>query len=62
MPAQTSMLHVRVDDQLKTKAADTLSLALEGALDESLRQGMVARRRSGPRRKPIEPYTESNCV
>ena len=23
MPAQTSMLHVRVDDQLKTKAADT---------------------------------------
>lgn len=25
MPAQTSMLHVRVDDQLKTKAADTLA-------------------------------------
>ena len=25
MAAQTSMLHVRVDDQLKTKAADTLA-------------------------------------
>ena len=25
MPAQTSMLHVRVDDQLKTRAADTLA-------------------------------------
>ena len=25
MPAQTSMLHVRVDDQLKTKAAETLA-------------------------------------
>ena len=25
MPTQTSMLHVRVDDQLKTKAADTLA-------------------------------------
>lgn len=25
MPAQTSMLHVRVDDQLKTEAADTLA-------------------------------------
>ena len=25
MPAQTSMLHVRVDDQLKAKAADTLA-------------------------------------
>ena len=25
MPAQTSMLHVHVDDQLKTKAADTLA-------------------------------------
>jgi DNA-damage-inducible protein J len=25
MPAQTSMLHVRVDDQLKAKAADALS-------------------------------------
>ena len=25
MPAQTSMLHVRVDDQLKSKAAETLA-------------------------------------
>ena len=25
MPAQTSMLHVRVDDQLKAKAANTLA-------------------------------------
>lgn len=25
MPAQTSMLHVRVDDQLKTQAADVLA-------------------------------------
>ena len=25
MPTQTSMLHVRVDNQLKTKAADTLA-------------------------------------
>ncbi|MDE0201625.1 MAG: type II toxin-antitoxin system RelB/DinJ family antitoxin [Rhodospirillaceae bacterium] len=25
MPAQTSMLHVRVDDRLKAKAADTLA-------------------------------------
>ena len=25
MPAQTSMLHVRVDDQLKIKAADILT-------------------------------------
>ena len=25
MPAHTSMLHVRVDDQLKTKAADALA-------------------------------------
>ena len=25
MPTHTSMLHVRVDDQLKTKAADTLA-------------------------------------
>ena len=25
MPAQTSMLHVRVDDQLKARAADALS-------------------------------------
>lgn len=25
MPAQTSMLHVRVDDQLKTEAAEALS-------------------------------------
>ena len=25
MPAQTSMLHVRVDDQLKIKAADILA-------------------------------------
>ena len=25
MPAQTSMLHVRVDDQLKTEATDALS-------------------------------------
>ncbi len=25
MPAQTSMLHVRVDDQLKAKAADALA-------------------------------------
>ena len=25
MPAQTSMLHVRVDDQLKANAADTLA-------------------------------------
>ena len=25
MPAQTSMLHVRVDNELKAKAADTLS-------------------------------------
>lgn len=25
MPAQTSMLHVRVDDQLKARAADVLS-------------------------------------
>lgn len=25
MPAQTSMLHVRVDEQLKAKAADTLA-------------------------------------
>ena len=25
MPAHTSMLHVRVDDQLKAKAADTLA-------------------------------------
>ena len=25
MPARTSMLHVRVDDELKTRAADTLA-------------------------------------
>lgn len=25
MPAQTSMIHVRVDDQLKSKAAETLA-------------------------------------
>ena len=30
MPAQTSMLHVRVNDQLKTKAADTLLASASG--------------------------------
>ncbi len=36
MPAQTSMLHVRVDDQLKTKAADTLA-GVGLALSEAVR-------------------------